>query len=784
MSSSNARAIRRPRSLRHAEQQTTVQQGRNALALGISAALAGTGAQAQEAATIELDTLQIEERTIDTNPYAEPGVPYKARVSGDPRHVRELAETPQTITVLTQTQLQESGRSDLRTILQAQPGITLGTGENGNAFGDRYVIRGHEARSDVFVDGLRDPGMTTRESFAVEQVEITKGPSSTFAGRGSTGGAINSVTKQASTEYDFTRLQAGGGTDSYRRFTADSNQRLSDQLAARINLLHAFEDVPDRSPADRTRWGAAVSGSYRFDERLEFVADYYFLDANDDPDLGTYIVPNGGSPVDDLPVYTQDEDFLDTEVHTATFRIRYAVNDWLNIHNATRYGVTDNGYVVTGARGTTRAAGDPFAPGAATISLSTHQGWQEVDYLVNQTNLFADFGLLKMEHQALLSIEYSDLGVRNGVFDVTNTGATNCVIAGRGGANPGYCLLDASGAAVPQADNLLRRQIMRGTFDSDYDIETISVALMDTIDITAQWSLFLGVRLDSFDYRNDVVLRGDPGPTRFSYSDELWNGHAGLVYQFHPAGNVYFTWSTSANINGGESDVGGSCGYGGLCGDTTQVPASDPEMTTNLELGTKWNLLGGKLLASAALFQITKDDVMENVGNDYATLGTLNTGENRVRGLELSLVGNLTPELSTQFGLAVMSSKVRDSFDPTNVGLRLSNFANDSLFWQLRYQFTPRVALGATVSYSSEMYTGQPDAPAGYNAALGDYAYEVPDYTVLDLFATWDINKQAQVRVNVGNVTDADYYLAGYRSGAFTYIGDARNARVTLSYTF
>ena len=152
------------------------------LALFGAAAMAEPApAAVEEEETIELDTLQIEDRAADTNPYAEAGAPYKAKVSADSRHTKPLAETPQTISVLTQTQIQESGRSDLRSILQAQPGITLGTGENGNAFGDRYVIRGHEARSDVFVDGLRDPGMTTRESFAVEQLEITKGPSSTFA---------------------------------------------------------------------------------------------------------------------------------------------------------------------------------------------------------------------------------------------------------------------------------------------------------------------------------------------------------------------------------------------------------------------------------------------------------------------------------------------------------------------------------------------------------------------------------------------------------------------------
>ncbi|MGE0483219.1 MAG: TonB-dependent receptor [Gammaproteobacteria bacterium] len=774
--------VRRPQTLRRAGVSPT-SAGRNALALGISAALASGLAHARDGETIELDTLQIEERTIDTNPYAQPGAPYKARVSGDRRHVKELAETPQTITVLTQTQIQESGRSDLKEILQAQPGITIGTGENGNAFGDRYVIRGHEARSDVFVDGLRDPGMTTRESFATEQLEVTKGPSSTFAGRGSTGGAINSVTKQASSEYDFTRLQGAGGTDDYRRFTVDSNQKITDAIAARINLLHAYEEVPDRDPADRERNGAAVSGAWTVNERLRVVADYYFLDASDDPDLGTYIVPGGGAPVDDLEVYTQDEDFLETEIHTATLRIDYRLTDWLDVQNATRYGVTDNGYVLTGARGNTRHASDPFAPGVETVSLSTHQGWQEVDYVVNQTNFFAEQSLFGMRHQGLFSVEYSDLGVRNGVFNVTNAGATNCVVSGRGGAAPGYCLVGPGGQPVADVDDLLQRQITRSAFDSDYDIETVSVALMDTIDLTEQFALFLGVRMDSFDYAN--ILRATDGTiTPFEYSDTLWNGHAGLVYQFMPMANVYFTWSTSANINGGESDVGGSCGYGGLCGDQAQVPASQPEQTENLELGTKWNLFGGRLLATAALFQITKDDVMESVGNAYATLGTLNTGKNRVRGMEFSVVGNITRALSTQFGAARMSSEILDSFNLADIGRNLANFADDSLFWQLRYQFTPQFAVGTTVSYKSKMFTGQPDTAAGFDATTGTYAYEVPSYTVLDLFASWDFSEQLQVRVNVGNVTDEDYYLAAYRSGAFAYIGDARNARVALTYAF
>lgn len=753
---------------------------KSALAIGLSTVLSSTAVIAQEEEAIMLDKLSIEDRTIDTNPYAEPGAPYKAKKSGDKRRIKDLAETPATISVLTQTQIKESGKSDLRDILAAQPGITLGTGENGNAFGDRYIIRGHEARSDVFVDGLRDPGMTTRESFATEQVEITKGPSSTFAGRGSTGGAINSVTKQASNEYDFTKVEGGLGTDDYRRLTLDSNQKLTNDLAVRVNLLHAYEEVPDRAPADKERNGIALSGAFQATEKLELIADYYNLSAEDQPDLGTYIVPDG-KPVKDIPVYLQQQDFLESDVETFTFRIGYDVNEQLRIDNATRYGTTDNGYVLTGARGTTRDASDPEAPGANTIGLSTHQGWQDVEYFVNQLNVYFDTTLMGMDHQFLFSAEYSDLQVTNGVYEVDNNGATNCITAGRNGASNSYCIIDGNGNEVANLENLMGRSISRGEKDSDFNVETLSISVMDTVTINEHWDVFVGIRMDQFDYSNEANIWTNTGSgwvsnqESFSYDDTLWNGHLGTVYKINPNANVYLTYSTSSNINGGESDVGGSCGYGGLCGDNQQVKDSEPETTENIELGTKWNLMDNKLLLTAAIFQITKKDVMESVGNSYETLGTLNTGKNRVKGFEIGLTGNITDKLSTQFGLTMMDSEILEAFNEDYEGERLSNFADDSAFGQLRYQLTDKLALGGVATYSSEVYTGQPDTAASET-------YKVPSYTVFDMFATYDFTKNLNARLNIGNVTDKEYYLATYRSGAFTYMGDARHVNLSVNY--
>jgi catecholate siderophore receptor len=172
---------RQPNSLR-INDTTFISMNKTSIAMGISTAMfiplvamAQTApAKPADDKTQALPEVQIYGKALDPNPNAESGVPYKAKTSGDSRHTRPLAETPQTISVITKAAIDDSGLTELKQILSAQPGITLGTGENGNAFGDRYIIRGQEARSDVFVDGLRDPGMTTRESFAIEQLEISK----------------------------------------------------------------------------------------------------------------------------------------------------------------------------------------------------------------------------------------------------------------------------------------------------------------------------------------------------------------------------------------------------------------------------------------------------------------------------------------------------------------------------------------------------------------------------------------------------------------------------------
>jgi len=791
-----------------------------ALALGLAAGLPAAPALAQSQAApatqaeedVQLDTLRIEDRAADVSPYSQKGAPYKARVSADERHTRPLAETPQTIAVLTRSQIEDSGQTDLRSILAAQPGITVGTGENGNAFGDRYVIRGQEAKSDVFVDGLRDPGMTIRESFAVEQIEISKGPNSAFAGRGTSGGAINAITKAASTDYDFGLASVGIGTDRFVRTTVDANLALSDKVAVRGNLLYAYQHVPDRAPADRERIGGAVSALFKPTDRLTLTLDYYGLRADDSPDLGGYLLTDSAGirrPALGVPSYVQDEDFLKSNVNTVTARLRYEVSPDVYFTNIFRYGAADNSYVTTGANGTTTVASANPAYGASYVTAALdngHNGWQKVRYLADQASLHINSDLLGGRNEFILTGEYSKHKVDSGTFSAVTNGTRNCLLPGRNGAPPapGFCIFDRTGAVVPNLNTLAQRVWTRDPYASrKWQVETISASLMDTVDLTPRLTLFLGGRLDHFRYRLATfnALTGAPAALSATttnsvatYSDTLWNAHAGLSYKIGEA-MLYVSAATSADINGGESDTGTSSGYGGLVVFNGDAASAKPERSINLEAGAKFDLFDDRLLLTAAVFQTTKSDVME--GADYTTVGTFNTGKLRVRGFEAEVSGNITDKWSIQGGFTVMKSRVLESANvglttaqlalgATNVGKTLANFADFQASLQTRLQVTDAFALGGTVRHKSRMYGGQPDTAAAFTQGPAGYTYNqpVPGYTVGDLFMEYQFTDRIGLQLNVTNVTNEDYYVAVYRSGTFLYKGDARQVVGTLNVKF
>jgi catecholate siderophore receptor len=233
-----------------------------------------------------------------TSPYVNPAAPYMVEKSGSTKITEPLADTPKTITAISKEVLEDKATTSVRELARQTPGVTLGFAEGGNAFGDSLYIRGFNARGDIFVDGMRDAGNASRETFAVEQVEIYKGPGGTIAGRGVTGGAINIITKKPNEVYSFGEVSTMFGTDKTVRTTVNLNQVICSDLAVRGNLLFHDSHVAGRDDAVQDqRWGGLLAATIKPTDAFKFTIDYYRLRTDGVPDFGVPFDPRTRLPV-------------------------------------------------------------------------------------------------------------------------------------------------------------------------------------------------------------------------------------------------------------------------------------------------------------------------------------------------------------------------------------------------------------------------------------------------------------------------------------------------------
>ena len=207
----------------------------------------------------------------------------------------KILNTPQSIDLVPEKVIQEQGVNNLQDALKNVPGITLNSGEGGT-HGDLVNLRGFSVSDDYFLDGLRDTGLYTRDSFDYESVEVLKGPSSTLFGRGTTGGVINQVSKSpALCPIDDFALT--GGTNAEIRGTADLNYVLGDTSAVRVNVMGQRSNFDGQPYARDQRWGIAPAFAYGLGTDTVWTLKYLHQQQDDLPYTGVpfLLMPRAGA---------------------------------------------------------------------------------------------------------------------------------------------------------------------------------------------------------------------------------------------------------------------------------------------------------------------------------------------------------------------------------------------------------------------------------------------------------------------------------------------------------
>jgi len=690
--------------------------------LGFSAAAAGqnTAEPGEDPpADVPIEEILVTEQQRDR---------YGTNESGLSKLTESLHDTPQSIATLSGEMLEDRGITSLNDALRTVPGITLGAGEF-SWQGNNPTIRGFNARDDMYLDGVRDFGSYARDPFNLESVEVLLGPSSILFGRGSTGGAINQVSKRPTMD-SRTNLSVNVGSDETYRGTADISRPialLGDGAAFRLNLLAHNGDVTDRDGAHAQRFGIAPSLALGLGSATELTLSYMKQNADDRPDYGLPWLNGRPAPVPRENFYGFTSDYLKTDADIGTFALDHRVNDSIGLEARVRYARYTRESRITEPLITDQAATD-----LSEISVYRYVffGDSEEKMLMGQVDATLDLSTGSLTHSIVTGVEYG-------------SEASEPVFA-FGIDVPGTSLLQPNWHEPFFASSSDPRVIADTTGD------TLALYALDTIEVGDDWRVTLGARWDRFDTSYEAErFAGPPTPFNagdvagfesFEQTDKESSYRMALTYVLSPLINVYFAASTSFNPSAQSlSLLSTGRGLG------TSNALLDPEENRSLEIGVKAELRDGLLSLSGAIFEIDKTNarIADPSNPGFNTLG----GEHRVRGVSIDLNGMIAERLYLSSGYTYLDGEVVKAAAGSVAGAPLAHAPEHSVSLWLDYLLSDRFDVGFGARYVSEQLA--------QNTGTGK---AVPGYSAFDAMAQYRMSDKLTLKLNLTNLGNEYYF--------------------------
>jgi len=706
------------------------------LAYGVASVLLASGAAAQDTGTtggeqITLPSIQVEADQNKDDPQS-----YKTTKPKLSRLPTELLDTPQTIIVVPQEVVKEQNATTLEDSLRNVSGITFTSGEGG-VQGDAINIRGFSARNDIFRDGVRDLGWYTRDTFATESTEVYMGPSSILFGRGSTGGAINMVSKQAQSG-SFIDTSLTGGTNPLGRLTLDVNHEYSEKLQLRLNAMGQYAEVPGRDEVTQNRWGVAPSIALRPSEKTTITLDYLYQGEHSVPDYGVPFIWGKPAPVDRSNFYgIEDSDVTKVSANIGTARIEHEFTDNIKLSNILRYSDVDRFSRPTPSS----VIGTPaFGTPLDTIEVRRNRFQVETDNwnLINQTNLEAHFDTGFLNHSLIAGLEASREDRDQDRRNITNTPNGNL-------ADPDSSI-DFDPIHAAKTSNSTR-------------MTDVALYISDQIKIGEYVEVLGGFRWDRYETKFDSVNRGTGARLNLKTTDDIYSWRTGVV--LHPSSNssVYAMYGTSANP---------SAEFGTLSDGTVSL---DPEKNKLYEIGGKIDLFERRLGLNASVFRVDKTNARVPDPDPAAPDGTqVLDGKQRVQGVSAGITGQITESWQVFANYTFLDSEIRKTTTASQLGNELPSTPEHSFALWTTYEIITGLKIGGGATYNSSAFSN------------ADNTNKVPSYWRFDAMASYEWNENLGVQLNVYNITNELYY-AQY-TGSRAVPGASRSASMTAHLRF
>ncbi|WP_104903868.1 TonB-dependent receptor [Pseudomonas sp. LH1G9] len=651
-----------------------------------------------------------------------------------------LLETPQTVNVVPAQVLRDQQPRNLDDALANISGIT-----QANTLGstqDAVMLRGFgdNRNGSIMQDGM--PVVQGRALNATaERVEVLKGPSSLLYGIQDPGGVVNIVSKKPQL-LQSTSLTVRGSTFGNGKNGSggnlDTTGPIGDSgLAYRLIVDHEDEDYWRNYGTHRESLIASSLAWYGDTTQVVFAYEHReFLSPFD---RGTAIDPKTNHPLDIPATRRLDEPFNNMEGRSDLYRLEadHDLNDDWKAHVG--YSWNRETYDASQVR-----IASVNSNGTLTRSMDGTRGALTTDRFAT-ASLEGKVKLGGMQHDLVFGLddEYRKI-YRAELIRQAQRSAFSYV-------NPVYGN-DVQGTTVSAKDSA-QTDLLR----SD------SLFFQDAIHLTDQWILVGGARYQMYD---QYAGKGVPFKANTDGNGQKWVPRAGLVYRYTDELSFYGSYTESFKPN---STIAALNDGSVLQGDL------QPEESKAWELGTKLDM-PGRITASAALFDITKRNVLVSETVSGETVYSV-AGEVRSRGLELDASGQLSERWSLIGSYAYTDAEVTK--DPALQGKRLQNVAKHTGSLSAVYDVGSLLGGDDLRVGAGARYVGQREGDA-------KNSFNLPGYTVADLFASYDTKIEGQkvkFQLNVKNLFDRTYYTSA-ASRVFVSMGDARQVSVSSTLEF
>lgn len=606
-----------------------------------------------------------------------------------------LMDLPLAVSVVPQQLIEDRGITQLGEALDSVSGAQRKLGYGGTQNFGAY-IRGFDQSYLTLRNGLRDFGFYSLRDIAnVERFEVLKGPASILYGAVNPGGITNTVTKQPTAD-PLLRLRGLVGSFDRYRAEADVAGPLGDHAAYRLNA--AVEDAESFRDGVRND-GVFVAPvlSISPGDRTRIILEGEYKQSDFVWDLGLPRHPlSFEAPVSR---FLGEPDALnDVESAFGSITLDQILTDRLRLRALVGGSRTEGDYNLRSPSGIVNGR---------TVTRVAYATKEESQVRNAQLDLIATFGTGVLGHQLTVGAEHYR-------------------------TEQAYDFLSQPLASIDLFEPVYGAQPGPGfrLFADQIEAHAIGVYVQDLISIGERFKFLVGARYDEVESRNTNLMTGILARES---TDDAFSPQIGLVYQPNPETSLYASFGRSfVPITSGRTATGEDLA---------------PERGEQLEVGVKRDLLDGRARFSLTVYEIRKQNV--STPDPLNPMFRVQTGEQRSRGLEVDIAGELAPGWDVTFAASLIDAEVtRDN--RFAVGSVLPGAPERSASLWTKYEFAEgplaQFSIGGGVYYVDER-----------QAALPNNAWTLPAYARLDVMAAHDFGP-VELQLNVRNLTDEKIY--------------------------